>query len=202
MRNGTPVRLKDVAHVYQGAEDSYQAAWFNGKPAIELDLFKRPEANVIDTVDSIKQALPELRSLLPPGTTMTPYYDGTPTIRDSVSEVQYTLLISLGMVMLTMALFLRRWAPTLIAATAVPMSLAGAFLAMYLLRFHAGQPVAAGAGDRHRLRGRRRHRDDRERDPPRRCRHAATRGRLHRRARDRLHHRLDHRSRWWRCSSR
>jgi multidrug efflux pump len=135
VRNGTPVRLKDVAHVYQGAEDSYQAAWFNGKPAIELDLFKRPEANVIDTVDRIKQALPELRALLPPGTTMTPYYDGTPTIRDSVSEVQLTLLISLGMVVLTMALFLRRLAPTLIAAVAVPMSLAGAFVVMYLLNF-------------------------------------------------------------------
>ena len=135
VRNGTPVRLKNVAHVYQGAEDKYQAAWFNGKPSIELDLFKRPDANVIDTVDRIKQALPALRSLLPPGTKVTPYYDGTPTIRDSVNEVQLTLLISLGMVILTMALFLRRLAPTLIAATAVPMSLAGAFVVMYLLNF-------------------------------------------------------------------
>ncbi len=135
VRNGTPIRLKDVAHVYQGAEDSYQAAWFNGKPAIELDLFKRPDANVIDTVDGIRNALPGLRALLPPGTTMTPYYDGTPTIRDSVKEVQFTLLISLGMVILTMAMFLRRLAPTLIAATAVPMSLAGAFVVMYLLNF-------------------------------------------------------------------
>ncbi|RAP58124.1 efflux RND transporter permease subunit [Oleiagrimonas sp. MCCC 1A03011] len=135
VRNGTPVRLKDVAHVYQGAEDSFQAAWFNGKPAIELDLFKRPDANIIDTVDSIKAALPGVRTLLPPGTKMTPYYDGTPTIRDSVREVQLTLLISLGMVVLTMALFLRRLAPTVIAAIAMPMSLAGAFIAMYLLHF-------------------------------------------------------------------
>ncbi|KGI79036.1 efflux RND transporter permease subunit [Oleiagrimonas soli] len=135
VRNGTPVRLKDVAHVYQGAEDSYQAAWFNGKPSIELDLFKRPDANIIDTVDGIKAALPGVRTLLPPGTKMTPYYDGTPTIRDSVREVQLTLLISLGMVVLTMALFLRRLAPTVIAAIAMPMSLAGAFIAMYLLHF-------------------------------------------------------------------
>ncbi len=135
MRNGTPIRLRDVAHVYQGAADAYQAAWFNGKPAIELDIFKRADANIIDTVDRIKATLPELRSLLPPGTHVTPYFDGTPTIRDSVREVQLTLLISLGMVVLTMALFLRRLAPTLIAATAVPMSLAGAFVAMYFMHF-------------------------------------------------------------------
>ncbi|MDA3913064.1 efflux RND transporter permease subunit, partial [Oleiagrimonas sp.] len=135
VRNGVPVRLKNVAHVYQGAEDSYQAAWFNGKPAIELDIYKRPDANVIDTVDGIKQSLGKLRTLLPPGTKLTPYYDGTPTVRDSVNEVQLTLLISLGMVILTMALFLRRLAPTLIAAAAVPLSLAGAFTAMYLLHY-------------------------------------------------------------------
>jgi multidrug efflux pump len=135
VQNGTPVRLKDVAHVYQGAEDSYQAAWFNGKPSIGIDVYKRPDANVIATVDAIKDELPTLRSLLPPGTKLTPYYDGTPTVRASIDEVQITLLISLAMVVLTMALFLRRLAPTLIAATAVPLSLAGAFTAMYVLGY-------------------------------------------------------------------
>ncbi|HET8897636.1 MAG TPA: efflux RND transporter permease subunit [Rhodanobacteraceae bacterium] len=133
--DGTPVRLKDIANVYQGAEDSYQAAWFDGKPSIGIDVFKRPDANVIATVDAVKAALPELRSLLPPATTLTPYYDGTPTVRASIDEVQITLLISLAMVILTMALFLRRTAPTLIAATAVPLSLAGAFIAMYVLGY-------------------------------------------------------------------
>jgi multidrug efflux pump len=132
VRNGTPVRLRDVARVYQGAEDSYQAAWFNGKRSIEIDVYKRPEANVIATVDGVKAELGSLRTLLPPSTRLTPFFDGTPTVRASVNEVQITLLISLGMVILTMALFLRRLAPTLIAATAVPLSLAGAFTVMYI----------------------------------------------------------------------
>lgn len=135
VHDGTPIRLQDVAHVYQGAEDSYQAAWFDGKPSIGIDVFKRPDANVIATVDAIKAELPRLATLLPPGTKLTPYYDGTPTVRASIDEVQVTLLISLAMVILTMALFLRRTAPTLIAATAVPLSLAGAFVAMYIFGY-------------------------------------------------------------------
>jgi multidrug efflux pump len=135
VRNGTPVRLRDVANVYEGAEDSFQAAAFNGKPAIGIDILKRPDANVIATVDGIMDTLPELRSLLPPGTQLTPYFDGTPTVRASISEVQITLLISLAMVIVTMALFLRRVAPTLIATTAVPLSLAGAFVVMYVLGY-------------------------------------------------------------------
>ncbi len=133
--NGNPVRLKDVANVYEGAENTYQAAFFNGKPSIGIDIFKRPDANVIETVDGIRAELPALRSLLPPGTHLTAYYDGTPTVRASINEVQITLLISLGMVILTMLFFLRRLAPTLIAATAVPLSLAGAFTAMYVLDY-------------------------------------------------------------------
>ncbi|WP_171526444.1 efflux RND transporter permease subunit, partial [Acinetobacter indicus] len=79
--------------------------------------------------------IPTLRDYLQPGTTMTPYFDRTPTIRSSLHEVQITLLISLAMVVLTMALFLRRLAPTLIAAVTVPLSLAGAALVMYVMGF-------------------------------------------------------------------
>ena len=86
VRNGTPVRLRDVAKVYQGAEDSFQAAWFNGKRAIEIDIYKRPDANVIATVDGVKSELASLRSLLPPSTKLTPFFDGTPTVRDSVTR--------------------------------------------------------------------------------------------------------------------
>jgi multidrug efflux pump len=135
VRNGTPVYLRDIAHVYQGAEDSYQAAWFNGQRSIEIEVYKRPDANVIATVDAIKAELPRLRALLQPGTRLTPYFDGTPTVRASVDDVQITLLISLCMVVLTMALFLRRLAPTVIAALAVPMSLAGAFIVMYVMDY-------------------------------------------------------------------
>ena len=135
VRNGTPIYLRDVAHVYQGAQDSYQAAWFNGKRSIEIDVYKRPEANVIATVDGVKDELNRLSALLPPATKLTPFFDGTPTVRASVNEVQITLLISLAMVIMTMALFLRRLAPTLIAAIAVPLSLAGAFVIMYVFGY-------------------------------------------------------------------
>jgi multidrug efflux pump len=132
---GTPVRLSDVAHVYAGTEDAYQAAWFRGKPAVLMYVYKKADANIIATVDMVKAQLPELRSFLQPGTELTPFFDGTPTIRASLHEVQATLLISLAMVILTMALFLRRLAPTLIAAVAVPLSLAGAFVVMYILGY-------------------------------------------------------------------
>jgi multidrug efflux pump len=135
IHNGMPVYLRDVADVYQGAEDKFQAAYFNGKRSVQLQVYKRPDANVIATVDAVKAELPGLRNLLPPGTQLTPYFDGTPTIRDSVNDVQITLLISLAMVVLTMAVFLRRLAPTLIASTAVPLSLCGAFIVMYALDY-------------------------------------------------------------------
>jgi multidrug efflux pump len=133
--NGGPVYLRDVANVYQGAQDQFQAAYFNGKPAIMLQIYKRPDANVIQTVDGVKGELAGLRNLLPPGTQLTPYFDGTPTIRDSINDVQITLLISLAMVILTMSVFLRRLAPTLIASAAVPLSLCGAFVVMYAMDY-------------------------------------------------------------------
>ncbi|AGG90803.1 efflux RND transporter permease subunit [Rhodanobacter denitrificans] len=134
-RNGTPVRLADVAKVYAGQQDAYQAAWFHGKPAVLMYVYKKADANVIATVDLVRDQLPLLRDYLPPATVLTPFFDGTPTIRASLHEVQATLLISLAMVILVMALFLRRLAPTLIAAVAVPLSLAGAFVVMYILGY-------------------------------------------------------------------
>ncbi|MCL1534063.1 efflux RND transporter permease subunit [Xanthomonas nasturtii] len=133
--NGRIVRLGDVATVYDGQQDAYQAAWFDGKPAVVMYAFTRAGANVVETVDQVKAQIPELRNYLQPGTTLTPYFDRTPTIRASLHEVQATLMISLVMVILTMALFLRRLAPTLIAAVTVPLSLAGSALVMYMLGF-------------------------------------------------------------------
>ena len=135
VKNGTTIRLQDVAHVYAGQQDAYQAATFGHKPAILMYVYKKADANVIATVDRVRATLPELRSFLQPATKLTPYFDGTPTIRASLREVQVTLLISLAMVVLTMALFLRRLAPTLIAAAAVPLSLAGAATVMYVLGY-------------------------------------------------------------------
>ncbi|HEX7113337.1 MAG TPA: efflux RND transporter permease subunit [Mizugakiibacter sp.] len=135
VRNGTPVRLQDVAHVYDGQEDRYQAAWFNGQRAILLMVRKQADANILQTVRSIRDQLPLMRSWLPAGVQLTPFFDRTGTIEASVDEVQVTLLISLGLVVFTMLLFLRRLTPTLIAGLAVPLSLAGALAAMYALGF-------------------------------------------------------------------
>ncbi|MBB5359428.1 multidrug efflux pump [Rhodanobacter sp. ANJX3] len=134
-QNGVAVRLSSVATVYDGQQDAYQAAWFQGKPAVLMYVYKQSTANIIGTVDRVKAAIPELRGFLQPGTKLTPYFDGTPTIRASLHEVQATLLISLAMVVLVMAMFLRRLAPTMIAALAVPLSLAGAAATMYILGY-------------------------------------------------------------------
>ncbi|MEN5069223.1 efflux RND transporter permease subunit [Stenotrophomonas sp. TWI1183] len=133
--DGRVIRLQDIANVYDGQQDAYQAAWFNHKPAVVMYVFTRAGANIVETVDRVKAQIPTLRDYLQPGTTLTPYFDRTPTIRSSLHEVQITLLIALAMVVLTMALFLRRLAPTLIAAVTVPLSLAGAALVMYVLGF-------------------------------------------------------------------
>jgi len=131
VKDGVPIRLSDIAKVYDGQQDAYQAAWFNGKPGILMYVYKKADANVIETVDRVKALMPEMQTWLPGGVQLHSFFDGTPTIRASLHEVQATLLISLAMVIMTMALFLRRLAPTLIAGLAVPLSLAGAFIAMY-----------------------------------------------------------------------
>lgn len=135
VRGNTAIHLSDVAHVYAGTEDAYQKATFNGQPAVLIYVFKQSDANVIATVDRIHAEVPTLRTFLQQGTVLTPYFDGTPTIRASLHEVQLTLMISLLMVLMTMALFLRRLAPTLIATVTVPLSLAGAATVMYILGY-------------------------------------------------------------------
>ncbi|MEA5667122.1 efflux RND transporter permease subunit [Stenotrophomonas sp. MH1] len=133
--DGAVVRLKDIATVYDGQQDAYQAAWFNGKRGVLMYVYLRSGDNLVATVDRVKASVPSLAGYLDAGTTLTPYFDRTPTIRASLTEVQITLMISLAMVILTMALFLRRLAPTLIAAVTVPLSLAGAALVMSTLGF-------------------------------------------------------------------
>ena len=133
--DGAVVRLKDIATVYDGQQDAFQAAWFNGRRGVLMYVYLRSGANLVATVDRVKAEMPALSSHLDAGTTLTPYFDRTPTIRASLAEVQITLMISLAMVVLTMALFLRRLAPTLIAAVTVPLSLAGAAVVMMVLGF-------------------------------------------------------------------
>ena len=129
------VRLGDVAHVYQGQEDDQQAAWFNKKSAVILYVYLQSGANSVETVQRLKNILPELKTSLPHDTKLVPFFDQTPTVRASLFEVQMTLCISMVIVVIVMGLFLRRVGPTLIVAMTLPLSLAGASCVMYLCGF-------------------------------------------------------------------
>jgi len=134
-RNGVPITLSAVGHVLDATEDRLQAAWFNSKRAVVMFVRKQADANVVETVDRIKEILPQLRRWLPPAIHLDIQSDRTLTIRASVADVQTSLLISVGLVVMVCFLFLRRISTTFIACTAVPLSLAGTFAAMYLLNF-------------------------------------------------------------------
>ncbi|MBT2143984.1 MULTISPECIES: efflux RND transporter permease subunit [unclassified Rhodanobacter] len=133
--NGVPVRLADVATIGSGQEDKYAAAWFNGQRAVVMQVNKRPEANAVATVTAVRARLPELRALLPADATITPIFDFTPTTLSALHEVEVALLMGIVMVALVMLVFLRRLRPTVIAMFSVPLSLAGAFVAMWMLGF-------------------------------------------------------------------
>ena len=134
-KNGVPVRLSDVARVYSGEQDKYQAAWFGGSRAVAIQISKRPEANAVATVEAIRAKLPQLRASLPANITITPILDLTQTTKSALHEVEFSLLISIVLVMLVMLVFLRRLRPTLIAMLSVPLSLAGAFVVMWILGY-------------------------------------------------------------------
>ncbi|MGP1665429.1 MAG: efflux RND transporter permease subunit, partial [Rhodanobacter sp.] len=131
MRHGAPVRLSDVATVSNGPQDQYQAAWFNGQRSVMMQVSKRPEANAVATAEAVRARLPTFRALLPADVQITPILDLTQTTQSALHEVRITLLISIVMVALVMLVFLRRLGPTLIALLSVPLSLAGAFVAMW-----------------------------------------------------------------------
>ncbi|MGJ0193711.1 efflux RND transporter permease subunit [Pantoea sp. RRHST58] len=134
-QNGAALRLKDIAHIEQGPENSFQSAWANRSPAIVISVQRQPGANVIQVVDSIKAALPTLQAALPDGVKITILSDRTQTIRASISDVQFELMLSIALVVMVTFLFLRNVAATLIPSVAVPLSLVGTFGVMYLAGF-------------------------------------------------------------------
>jgi len=134
-RNGAAVRLSDVADVTDDAENVKQAAWMGETPAVIVNIQRQPGANVIQVVDRIKQLLPQLETALPSAVTVSVLTDRTTTIRASVSDVQFELLLAVALVVLVIFLFLRTLAATAIPAVAVPLSLVGTFGVMYLLGF-------------------------------------------------------------------
>ncbi len=134
-RDGVPVRLSDVATITGGQQDQYAAAWFNGQRAVTMQISKRSEANAVATVNAIRAALPGFSHLMPADVEIHPIFDLTPTTESALHEVEVALLMSIVMVALVMLVFLRRLRPTVIAMFSVPLSLAGAFVVMWMLGF-------------------------------------------------------------------
>ena len=134
-KNGAPVRLQDVATVIDGAEDNRQAAWMNTTPAVIINIQRQPGANIIAVVDRIKALLPQLRVSIPSAVSIAILTDRTTTIRASVADVQFELMLTIALVVMVIFLFLRSLAATVIPSVAVPLSIVGTFGVMYLLGY-------------------------------------------------------------------
>jgi multidrug efflux pump len=134
-KSGAAVRVQDVAEAVDAAENSRLAAWANTTPAIILNIQRQPGSNVIEVVDRVKQLLPQLKASLPPSVDVVLLTDRTVTIRASVHDVQFELLLAVALVVLVIFLFLRNVPATLIPSVAVPLSLVGTFGVMYLVGF-------------------------------------------------------------------
>jgi multidrug efflux pump len=134
-KNGSPIRLSDVAKVIDSAENVKQAAWINNRPAVILNIQRQPGANVINVVDGIKKLLPQLSQALPGNIKLSIIADRTLTIRASVDDAQFELMVSVALVVLVIFLFLRNIPATIIPSIAVPLSLIGTFSVMYMMGF-------------------------------------------------------------------
>jgi hydrophobe/amphiphile efflux-1 (HAE1) family protein len=133
--NGVPIAIHQLGSVFESVENTKVAGWTGLTPAILISVYKQADANVIETVDAIRRLLPDLQKWLPPTVKLAIQSDRTLTIRASVEEVQYSLLLSIVLVSLVMFVFLQRLRPTLIACITVPLALAGTFAGMYLLGY-------------------------------------------------------------------
>jgi multidrug efflux pump len=134
-RNGAPVRVSDVAKVVDGAENTRLAAWVNDQPAIVINIQRQPGTNIISVVDTVKTLLPQIEASLPQGIQVQVVSDRTTTIRASVKDVEFELLLTIALVVMVIFLFLRSASATIIPGVAVPLSLVGTFGVMYLLGY-------------------------------------------------------------------
>ena len=134
-RRGTPVRLSALGRAFDGTENTRVAGWSGTNRAVLVIIFKQSDANVIETVDRIRAVLPQLRRWIPPSVQLREISDRTTTIRASVHDVQFSLLLSIALVVMVIFLFLRRFWPTFIASVTVPLALSGTFALMYLCHF-------------------------------------------------------------------
>ena len=133
--NGAAISLSDIANVQDSVENLRSAGVVNGKPCALVIIFRQPGANIIETVDGVREALPQLKATLPSATDLTVVMDQTTTIRASVREVERTLVIAIGLVILVVFIFLRNPRSTIIPGIVVPVSLIGTFGVMYLFHY-------------------------------------------------------------------
>src|SRR3954465_11418830 len=134
-RNSAPIMLRDVADIVDGLENAKVSGWHNGQPAVVIDIRRQPGANVVQTVQNIQAELPRLRRILPVGARLTVVHDRTDTIRASIRDVQFTLVLAVGLVVLVVFIFLRTIRATIIAGVALPLSLIATFLVMWYAGF-------------------------------------------------------------------
>ncbi len=134
-RNGAPIRLDQIAQVSEGLQNDRNMGLANGQPSVQLIIYRQPGANIIDAVEGVKAALPQLKASIPAAINITIMSDRTTTIRASLDEVEKTLILAVLLVIAVVWLFLRDWRATLIPAIAVPLSLVGTFAAMWLLDY-------------------------------------------------------------------
>ena len=134
-RNGAPVKLESVANLVDSVENTRVANWFNGKRAVVLAIQRQPGTNTIETVESIKRILPSFQTKLPPSIQMEVFFDRTQSIRESIADVKFTLILAAVLVVLVIFLFLRNLSATLIPSVALPISVIGTFALMYALGY-------------------------------------------------------------------
>ena len=134
-RNGAPVRISDIGRAIDSVQDDKSASWFNGNRAIVLAILRQPGTNTVEVVDSVNQLLPQLEAQIPAAIQIDTLYDRSVSIRASVDDVKFTLMLTIGLVVMVIFLFLRNISATIIPALALPMSIIGTFSVMYLLGY-------------------------------------------------------------------
>src|SRR4051794_1680966 len=134
-RNGAPVRLNELGSVTDSVQDNRTASWYNGNRAIVLAILRQPGTNTVEVVDNIKKILPQLEQQIPAAVTVNTLYDRSVSIRASVNDVKFTLMLTIGLVVMVIFLFLRNVSATIIPSLALPMSIIGTFSVMYLLGY-------------------------------------------------------------------
>ena len=135
-RNGSPIRLGDLGNVIDGIEQDKNTGWFDNTRAIMMQVMRQPGTNTVDIVDHINKILPTLRAQLPPAVDLDVFYDRSQSIRESVDDVQFTLLLAVALVILVIFVFLRNVSATIIPSLALPLSILGTFAAMSLFGYN------------------------------------------------------------------